>query len=286
MEAARARDGSPRTPVPRLHVAAPDSVAADAPGGRRRRHLHRRRARRRRRGSITAKAPTTPRDQSRGVLRRGRAVLERRGRAAPPTSTALRPRHDRRDQRAARGRGARTALVATEGFTDVVELGRQARPRPLPAVRRRARRRSCPPERRFGAPERMAPDGVLRALDADAARALVERGRGARARGRRRRACCTPTPTRRTSGCSATRCASGWPGVPRVALARGRRHVPRVRARRDDRGRRRALAAARRATCARLARRARATRACPSRAIMQSSGGLDRRRARRRATPR
>ena len=57
------------------------------------------------------------------------------------------------------GRGARTALVATEGFTDVVELGRQARAdlyrlcaaHPAPLV---------PPERRVGAPERMTPDGA------------------------------------------------------------------------------------------------------------------------------
>jgi len=62
------------------------------------------------------------------------------------------------------GRGARTVLVATEGFEDVVELGRQARadlyrlcvahPRPL-----------VPPERRVGAPERMGPDGPVRALE-------------------------------------------------------------------------------------------------------------------------
>ncbi len=70
------------------------------------------------------------------------------------------------------GRGARTALVATEGFTDVVALGRQARahlyrlcePGPAPLA---------PPELRFGAPERMTPDGPLRALDPEAARALV-----------------------------------------------------------------------------------------------------------------
>src|SRR5919107_416902 len=62
------------------------------------------------------------------------------------------------------GRGARTALVATEGFEDVVELGRQARAdlyrlctaHPAPLV---------PPERRVGAPERMGPDGVLRELE-------------------------------------------------------------------------------------------------------------------------
>src|SRR6187551_580155 len=69
------------------------------------------------------------------------------------------------------GRGARTALVATEGFTDVVELGRQARadlyrlcaahPAPL-----------APPELRYAAPERMTPDGPLRALEPAAAAAL------------------------------------------------------------------------------------------------------------------
>src|SRR5436305_2059641 len=68
------------------------------------------------------------------------------------------------------GRGARTVLVATEGFTDVVELRRQARAQlyrlcaahPAPLV---------PPELRLPAPERMGPDGPLRALEApDAAR--------------------------------------------------------------------------------------------------------------------
>jgi N-methylhydantoinase A len=70
------------------------------------------------------------------------------------------------------GRSARTALVATEGFTDVVELGRQARAdlyrlcvaRPAPLV---------PPERRVEAPERMGPDGPVRELDDDGVDAVV-----------------------------------------------------------------------------------------------------------------
>ncbi|MFA9273166.1 MAG: hydantoinase/oxoprolinase family protein, partial [Baekduiaceae bacterium] len=71
------------------------------------------------------------------------------------------------------GHAARTVLVATEGFTDVVELGRQARPdlyrlcvaRPAPIV---------PPERRVAASERMGPGGVLRALqDPDGGAAAV-----------------------------------------------------------------------------------------------------------------
>src|SRR4051812_15484467 len=66
------------------------------------------------------------------------------------------------------GRGARTVLVATEGFTDLVELGRQARAdlyrlcaaRPAPLV---------PLSLRVPAPERSGPDGVLRALEDPAA---------------------------------------------------------------------------------------------------------------------
>ena len=54
------------------------------------------------------------------------------------------------------GRGARTALIATAGFTDIVALGRQNRAdlyrlceaRPAPLV---------PDELRFGAAERMTP---------------------------------------------------------------------------------------------------------------------------------
>src|SRR4051812_43330885 len=72
------------------------------------------------------------------------------------------------------GNAARTVLIATEGFTDLIELGRQARAhlyrlcagRPPPLV---------PPDRRVAAPERCGPDGPLRALDDDAARATAQR---------------------------------------------------------------------------------------------------------------
>jgi len=120
---------------------------------------------------VTAKAPTTPADQSRGVMAAIDAALRRAGADAAgvegfahgmtvATNALL------------EGRGARTVLVATEGFTDVVELGRQARAdlyrlcaaRPAPLV---------PPERRVPAPERTGPDGVLRALDDPAALAAA-----------------------------------------------------------------------------------------------------------------
>jgi len=121
---------------------------------------------------VTAKAPTTPGDQSEGVMAAVAAALERAGARAGDvrgfahgmtvaTNALL------------EGRGARTVLVATEGFTDVVELGRQARAdlyrlcasRPAPLV---------PPQRRVAARERCGPEGVLRALqDADALTAEV-----------------------------------------------------------------------------------------------------------------
>jgi len=121
----------------------------------------------------TAKVPTTAAEQARGVLEAVELVLERAGAQAGEvrrfahgmtvTTNAL-----------LEGRVARTALIATEGFTDVIELGRQARPhlyrlcdrQPEPLVGQ---------ELRFAAPERIAPEGVLRELEPVAARELVAR---------------------------------------------------------------------------------------------------------------
>jgi N-methylhydantoinase A len=120
---------------------------------------------------VTAKAPTTVPDQSEGVLAAIRAVLARAGASA---DAVVEFSHGMTVATNAllEGRGARTAFVATEGFTDIVALGRQnraelyrlcaARPAPL-----------SPPAARFGAPERMTPDGPLRALSADDARDLA-----------------------------------------------------------------------------------------------------------------
>ena len=113
-------------------------------------------------GIATAKAPTTPRDQSEGVMAAVAAVLERAGREAHEVKTFA---HGMTVATNAllEGRTARTALIATEGFTDLVALGRQnrahlyrlcaARPQPL-----------VPDELRFGASERTGPDGVLAPL--------------------------------------------------------------------------------------------------------------------------
>jgi N-methylhydantoinase A len=107
----------------------------------------------------TAKAPTTPGDQSEGVMAAVAAVLERAGRDAREVETFA---HGMTVATNAllEGRTARTALIATQGFTDLVALGRQnrahlyrlcaARPQPL-----------VPDELRFGAAERTGPDGVF-----------------------------------------------------------------------------------------------------------------------------
>jgi len=116
---------------------------------------------------VTAKAPTTPGDQSEGVMAAVGTALERAG-ATPGDVTAFAHGMTVATNALLEGRGARTVLVATEGFTDVVELGRQARAdlyrlcaaRPAPLV---------PAERRVAAPERCGPDGVLRALEDPAA---------------------------------------------------------------------------------------------------------------------
>jgi N-methylhydantoinase A len=112
---------------------------------------------------VTAKSPSTPHDQSEGVLAAVRAALEKAGADAADVAEFS---HGMTVATNAllEGRGARTAFIATEGFTDLIALGRQDRPalyrlcaaRPAPLT---------PPELRFGAPERMTPDGVLRELE-------------------------------------------------------------------------------------------------------------------------
>jgi N-methylhydantoinase A len=120
---------------------------------------------------VTAKAPTTPQDQSEGVMNAITAALERAERT-PDQIRGFSHGMTVATNALLEGRGARTAFVATEGFTDIVALGRQNRAelyrlcasRPAPLT---------PPERRFGAPERMTPDGPLRELSAEDARALA-----------------------------------------------------------------------------------------------------------------
>src|SRR3954465_5875967 len=117
---------------------------------------------------VTAKAPSTPDDQSEGVIAAVDAALDKAGAQASDVARFV-PGMTGGTNALLEGRVARTALVATEGFTDLEELGRQARPElyrlcagPPPPI--------VPPERRVAARERCGPDGVLRELDEDALR--------------------------------------------------------------------------------------------------------------------
>ncbi|NHN57688.1 hydantoinase/oxoprolinase family protein [Halorussus rarus] len=120
---------------------------------------------------VTAKVPTTD-DQSEGVLEGVRRACAKAdldpgdvdvfSHAMTVSTNAL-----------LEGEGARTALVTTEGFRDVLEIGRQDRPalydldaeKPDPLVPRR---------RRFEVAERATPDGVERAVEESEVRALAD----------------------------------------------------------------------------------------------------------------
>ena len=127
---------------------------------------------------VTAKAPTTPADQSEGAIAAVNAVLESAGAAAAEVERFV---HGMTVGTNAllEGNVARTALLATEGFTDLEQLGRQARAelyrpcaaQPSPIV---------PDELRVAVPERMGPEGALRDLDEEALRERLAAVRGAR----------------------------------------------------------------------------------------------------------
>src|SRR5689334_19926466 len=110
----------------------------------------------------TAKAPSTPSEEQVGVLRAVTAVLERAD-ARPQEVERFAHGMTVATNALLEGRTARTALVATEGFTDVIELGRQNRPH-LYRLCEAAPEALVPPEQRHGAAERIAPEGTLRAL--------------------------------------------------------------------------------------------------------------------------
>ncbi|MCI0485222.1 MAG: hydantoinase/oxoprolinase family protein [Blastocatellia bacterium] len=124
------------------------------------------------RGSrITAfKLPSTPHNPAESILR-GVARILADAETAPSeivhgTTVATNALLERK--------GARAALITTEGFEDTIEIGRQARPelynfmvtRPAPLI---------PRPLRFAARERMAPDGaILTPLDTESLRKVIE----------------------------------------------------------------------------------------------------------------
>jgi N-methylhydantoinase A len=114
---------------------------------------------------FTAKVPTTPGDESAGVIAAVDAVLEAAG-AGPDRVSRLVHGMTVGTNALLEERGARTALVATTGFEDLMEIGRQDRPslyrlcapKPAPLVDR---------DDRVGARGRMGPDGEVESVPDD-----------------------------------------------------------------------------------------------------------------------
>jgi len=119
----------------------------------------------------TAKAPTTPDDQSQGVLAAVDEALARAG-ADPGDVEVFAHGMTVGTNALLTESGARTALVATAGFTDLLEVARQNRPqlyrpcapKPAPLVEE---------ELRFGARERASAAGVVEPLADDETERLV-----------------------------------------------------------------------------------------------------------------
>jgi N-methylhydantoinase A len=120
----------------------------------------------------TAKLPSTPEDQSRGVIAAIEGVLARAdARGAEVESFA----HGMTVGTNAllEERGARTALIATRGFADVLEIARQDRPQLYRLCAPKAAP-LVPPDLRFEAAERVGPEGVLEPLAAGEPERLAE----------------------------------------------------------------------------------------------------------------
>jgi N-methylhydantoinase A len=108
---------------------------------------------------VTAKVPSTPSDQSEGVLAGVEAAdfdAASLGAFAHGMTVATNALLERR--------GARLALVTTEGFRDVIEIGRQNRPSLYDLTRDRPPA-LVPRELRFTVRERMGPEGEIAPLD-------------------------------------------------------------------------------------------------------------------------
>ncbi len=115
---------------------------------------------------LFGKVPSVPVDPSAAVLdavrragltggRGGREVVERFAHGTTVATNALLER-----------RGARTALVTTHGFADIIEIGRQNRPALYDLTRDRPPS-LVPRELRYTVVERCDPDGVVVPLDAE-----------------------------------------------------------------------------------------------------------------------
>jgi N-methylhydantoinase A len=119
----------------------------------------------------TAKVPTTPGDESRGVMAAVDAVLAAAG-AEPGDVEEFSHGMTVGTNALLEERGARTALIATQGFADVLEIARQDRPslyhlcapKPTPLIA---------PGLKLEAAERTGPEGIVEPLAAGEAERLA-----------------------------------------------------------------------------------------------------------------
>ena len=184
----------------------------------------------------SSRRPTTRVD---GILRAvGHALTDAGAEAA--RSHPRRARHDAGHERRPQRTGARVALVTTDGFGDLLRLGREARveedrydllftPAPPlvdPDVDVRGRRAR---ERRGRGPRRARPTTSARRGRPPRRRRAARRHRGLLP------ALATPTP--RTSSGRGRRCRPRFPDTYVVLLVGGLARGPRVRAGDDDHGR-------------------------------------------------
>ncbi len=123
-------------------------------------------------GVHTVKVPTTPGDESTGVIAAIDAVLRRAG-AEPAAVEVFAHGMTVATNALLEERGARTALIATRGFADLLEIARQDRPhlyrlcdpKPAPLIERSLR---------FEAEERTGPEGTIAPLAAGEPERLAE----------------------------------------------------------------------------------------------------------------
>ena len=116
---------------------------------------------------VTAKVPSTPQDQSVGVMNAIRASEVGAG-----ALTALAHGMTVATNALLERRGARTALVTTVGFRDVLEIARQNRPSLYDLTQDRPPT-LVPRELRFTVKERMAPEGEVEPLDEESLQGAV-----------------------------------------------------------------------------------------------------------------
>ena len=120
----------------------------------------------------TAKLPATPHDQSESVIGAVREVLRRAGADADDVEAFAHGMTVGTNALLEEG-GARTALIATRGFADLLDVGRQDRPdlyrlctpKPAPLIE---------PELRFEAAERTGPEGIVEPLEREEPGRLAE----------------------------------------------------------------------------------------------------------------